>query len=92
MEEREEFEDCLQEDASTPQNSIGDEAAVNGCNHTQCKPDMVSEGTQTLECAPYEHLFMSVFPPMEPHISQAPSPAPLSLANYDHSSLQAKVL
>lgn len=87
VEEREESEDCtINEDATTPQNSIGDEAMVNGCNHIQCKPEMVSESTQTVEFtpAPYEHLFMSVFPPMEPHYSQAPSPAP--------NMLQPKVL
>lgn len=88
VEEREEFEDCLQnEDATTPQNSIGEEALVNGCNHIQCRPEMVSEGTQTTEGAPYEHLFMSVFPTMDGHSSSAPSPAPLSS---QHETMQTK--
>lgn len=90
VEEREEFEDCIQnEDATTPQNSIGEESLVNGCNHLQSRPEMVSEGTQTFECAPYEHLFLSVFPPMEPHSSQAPSPAPFSV--YGDQIMQSKV-
>lgn len=95
VDEREESEDCtINEDATTPQNSISDEAMVNGCNHIQCKPEMVSESTQTVEFtpAPYEHLFMSVFPPMEPHYSQAPSPAPNMLQpKFENVSPQAQL-
>lgn len=87
----EEFEDCLQnEDATTPQNSIGEEALVNGCTHLHLKPEMVTEGTQTVECAPYEYLFMSVFPSMEPQSSQAPSPAPFSAFN-EQNMFQSKL-
>jgi len=54
----------------------GTEVMVNGKSGHAPLVQTRSEGTQTMDCAPYEHLFLSVFPHLE-QSSPAQSPAPI---------------